>query len=94
MTSAPSRLPHRSRRACSGVPLAFAADQAGAVAGRLLHEHAGGAVLVIAGEPAFTQMLHALGSADHAGAGPDDSEVMYVVSVPSFGRARLVRLHL
>jgi phosphohistidine phosphatase SixA len=75
-------------------PLAFAADQAGAVAGRLLHEHAGGAVLVIAGEPAFTQMLHALGSADHAGDGPDDSEIMYVVSVPSFGRARLVRLHL
>lgn len=75
-------------------PLAFAADEAGAVAGRLLHEHAGGVVLVIAGEPAFTQMLQALGSTYHAGAGPDDSEVMYVVSVLSFGHARLVRLHL
>jgi phosphohistidine phosphatase SixA len=75
-------------------PLTFAADQAGAVAGHLLHEHAGGAALVIAAEPAFTQMLHVLGSADNAGAGADDSEVMYVISVPSFGRTRLVRLHL
>jgi phosphohistidine phosphatase SixA len=75
-------------------PLMFGADQARTVAGRLLHEHPGGAVLVIAGEPAFTQMLQVLGSADQGGAGPDDSEVMYVVSVPSFGRARLVRLHL
>ena len=75
-------------------PSVFAADQVAAVTGRLLHEHAGGAVLVIAGEPAFTQMLRTLDGADQAGPGPDDSEIMYVVSVPSFGRARLVRLHL
>jgi hypothetical protein len=74
-------------------PTVFAADQAGAVAGQLLHEHGGGAVLVIAGEPAFTQMLRALGSAESPGAGADGSEVIYVVSIPSFGRARLVRLH-
>jgi phosphohistidine phosphatase SixA len=74
-------------------PRAFAADQAGALAGRLLHEHAGGAVLVIAGEPAFTQILQVLDGADDAGAGKDDSEAIYIVSVPSFGRARLVRLH-
>ena len=74
-------------------PTVFAADQAGALAGHLLHEHVGGAVLVIAGEPAFTQMLQALSRADTPGAGVDGSEVIYVVSVPSFGRARLVRLH-
>ena len=74
-------------------PTVFAADQAGALAGQLLHEHVGGAVLVIAGEPAFTQMLRALGSAESPGAGVDGSEVIYVVSIPSFGRARLVRLH-
>jgi phosphohistidine phosphatase SixA len=73
-------------------PTVFAADQAGALAG-MLHEHVGGAVLVIAGEPAFTQMLQALGSAQTPGAGVDGSEVIYVVSIPSFGRARLVRLH-
>ncbi len=75
-------------------PQTFAADQAGAVAGRLLHEHTGGAVLVIAAEPAFTRLLRALVGADNAGAGPDDSAVMYVVSVPSFGRASLVRLRI
>ena len=75
-------------------PRGFAADEAGALARRLLREHTGEAVLVIAGDPAFTQMLQALGGADNAGAGVDDAEILYVVSVPSFGRARLVRLHL
>jgi broad specificity phosphatase PhoE len=81
-------------------PVAFAAADVGALAGRLLHEHAGGAVLVIASGASFGQLLHALGEADLPGgdadlpAGHEDADVMYLVSVPGFGRVRLVRLRL
>ena len=64
-----------------------------AVTGRLLHQHSGGAGLVIAGSPSIGQMLHALG-AEARPAAPDDADFIYIVSVPAFGRARLLRLRL
>lgn len=76
------------------VPVVFARSEAQGTAGRLLHEHAGGTVLVIAGGAGFAQMLRALGGAETALPSPDDTQSLYVVSVPSFGRPRLVRLRL
>ena len=74
-------------------PVIFKDPEAEAVARHLLHERSGGAVLVIAGGAGFAQMLHTLAGAQRAVA-PDDSDFIYVVSVPAFGRARLVRMRL
>jgi broad specificity phosphatase PhoE len=71
----------------------FAADQAAATAARVLHEHAGKAVLVVADGATFTQLLQALGVGEVAGTA-DDAAVIYLISVPSFGRARVLRLYL
>jgi phosphohistidine phosphatase SixA len=74
-------------------PIVFSDKEVAATASRLLHDHTGEAVLVIAGGASFAQMLRELGG----GAVPavqEDPDVVYVVSLPRFGRARLVRLRL
>jgi broad specificity phosphatase PhoE len=75
------------------VPVTFGAAGVRATAARLLHEHTGEAVLVIAGGGSFTQMLRALGG-EELPAVQDDPDIIYLVSLPRFGRARLVRLRL
>jgi len=75
------------------VPVIFGAAAVRATAARLLHDHTGEAVLVIAGGGSFAQMLRALGG-EELPAVQDDPDVVYVVSLPRFGRARLVRLRL
>lgn len=72
-------------------PVVFPAADASSVAGRLLREHSGAAVLVIADGGTVSQMLRALGHTQ-ATPVPDPSEVMYVVSAPSVGRAHVVRI--
>jgi broad specificity phosphatase PhoE len=69
-------------------PVVFAAPEARATAARALHEHAGGTVLVIASGPAFSQMVQELAGVP-ATAVADDPDVIYVVSIPSVGRAHL-----
>ena len=71
-------------------PVVFSAPDARATAERVLHEHAGGTVLMIASGAALEQLVHELAAADPAAgqAGPD---VIWVVSIPSFGRAHLAR---
>lgn len=72
-------------------PVVFPAADAVATAARLVHEHTGGTVLVVGGGEIVPQMLRALADTE-APTVPDASAVMYVVSVPSFGRAHVVRL--
>jgi phosphohistidine phosphatase SixA len=74
-------------------PITFSAKDVGATASRLLHDHTGQAVLVIAGGASFAQMLRELGGGELP-AVQEDPDVVYVVSLPRFGRARLVRLRL
>jgi phosphohistidine phosphatase SixA len=71
----------------------FAAAEVGATAARLLHDHTGQAVLVIAGGASFSQMLRELGGAQLP-AVQDDPDVVYVISLPRVGRARLLRLRI
>ncbi len=73
-------------------PVLFSAAAAAAVAARLVHEHAGGSILVIASGTAFPQMLRALSGTELPLRAADEGEAMYIVSVPSVGRARLVRV--
>ncbi len=74
-------------------PVVFAAVAARATAARALHEHRGGTVLVIASGSALTQMLRELGGISVT-AGPAEADTVYVVSVPSIGRARVARFRL
>jgi broad specificity phosphatase PhoE len=73
-------------------PVLFSGAAAPEVAARLLHEHAGGSILVIASGTAFAQLLRALSGAELPLRAADEAEAMYIVSVPSVGRTRLVRV--
>ena len=75
-------------------PTVFAGAEAVGIARHLLHEHVDGAVLVIAGGTSFPLVLRALSGNEPPAVAPDDSEVMYLLSIPSFGRARLLRVRL
>jgi broad specificity phosphatase PhoE len=69
----------------------FAPAQARATALRALHEHAGGTVVVVASDATLPQMLREVGG-DAPASAAGDADVIYVVSVPTFGRARELRL--
>ena len=60
----------------------------------MVREHAGGTVLVIGSGTTVPQMIHELNGVDVGAAAPGESDILYVVSVPSFGRAHLVRIRL
>jgi len=72
-------------------PQTFSVEQGGPLAGRLLREHAGGTVLVVAAGATAAQLLSGLSGSNIAAATGGE---LYLVSVPRFGRARLLRLHL
>jgi broad specificity phosphatase PhoE len=73
-------------------PVIFSAGDARATAARALREHNGGTVLMIASGAALPQMIGELAGSDAAQPVPDDPDLMYVISIPTFGRAHLVRL--
>ena len=75
-------------------PQLFSAGDARSAAARVVRERAGGTVLVIGSGATVPQMIHELNGVDVGAAAPGESDVLYVVSVPSFGRAHLVRIRL
>ena len=83
-------LAERVRRA----PVVFSSREARATAARVLHDHPGGTVLVIGTGATMAQMLEELQGAPTTAAAQSASGVIYIVSVPTFGRAHLVRMRL
>jgi len=75
-------------------PLVFSARDARAAAARMIREHAGGAVLVIGSGATLPQMIRELNGVDIVAAARGESDILYVVSVPTFGRPHLVRIRL
>ena len=73
-------------------PVIFSAGDARVTAGRALREHNGGTVLMIASGAALPQIIGELAGSDAAQPVPDEPDLMYVISIPTFGRAHLVRL--
>jgi broad specificity phosphatase PhoE len=73
-------------------PLSFKAADASALAARVLREHRGGTVLVVAGGRSLAQVVRELTGADGPRAGEQGTEAVYVLSVPSVGGARLLRI--
>ncbi|HUJ53757.1 MAG TPA: phosphoglycerate mutase family protein [Steroidobacteraceae bacterium] len=74
-----------------GAPVVFSAADAGAAAARAVREHRGGAVLMIVTGPALAEVAHELAGAQLPAAARDDPDLICVVSIPTFGRAHLVR---
>jgi phosphohistidine phosphatase SixA len=75
-------------------PVVFASTAATATADRLLREHGGGTVLVIAGGASFPALLRTLGDREARTPAPEEAGVMYMLSIPTFGSTHLVRLKL
>lgn len=73
-------------------PTVYEARDAAAVAAGLLHSHPGGAVLVIGGPAVLQQFLRQLTGSGSAGQEAADPDLLYIVSVPSFGRPQVLRL--
>ena len=71
------------------IPVTFSAEQAAQLAPRLLREHAGETVLVIGGGGTAAQVL---GGASGSHFTAPDSPGLYLISVPRFGAAHLLRL--
>jgi broad specificity phosphatase PhoE len=75
-------------------PVVFPASEARVTAARVLHEHPGGTVLVIASDAALAEMVQELTGMPRVPAATDDAALVYVVSVPSIGRPHLARFKL
>jgi hypothetical protein len=75
-------------------PVVFHVAEARATATRALREHAGGTILIIASGAALPPMVQELTGSPLADAATDDADVIYVVSVPTIGRAHLARFRL
>jgi len=73
-------------------PVVFSSREARGAAARVLHEHPGGTVLVIGSGATPAQMIQELAGANSVPAGQGASDAIYMVSVPSFGRAHVVRI--
>jgi histidine phosphatase superfamily protein (branch 1) len=74
-------------------PVVFRIAEARTTAARALREHRGGTVLVIVSGAGLAEMLQELSSIATAPTA-DDADSVYVVSVPSIGRAHLARFRL
>ncbi|HKD54651.1 MAG TPA: phosphoglycerate mutase family protein [Steroidobacteraceae bacterium] len=74
-------------------PVVFGASDARAIAAQALHAHSGGTVMVIASAAALAQMLRELTGTEPPAAALD-ADLIYVVSIPSIGRAHFTRFRL
>jgi broad specificity phosphatase PhoE len=71
-------------------PEVFSSREARAAAAHVLREHAGDTVLIIGSSSTLVQMIQELQGSDAIPAGQGTADAIYILSVPSFGRAHLV----
>lgn len=72
-------------------PVVFTAADLRATLARAVHEHAGGTILVIAGAAAFSATLQALADTRAAPSAATPADVLYVITIPTIGRTRVVK---
>ena len=75
-------------------PVLFSAGDARTAAVSALREHSGGTVLMVVSASALPQVIDELSGSKAPPAAADEADLIYIVSVPRFGRAHLVRLRL
>jgi broad specificity phosphatase PhoE len=73
-------------------PPVFKASEAPRAAAGALHEHAGETIVVVASGAALGQIVRELSGIELPAGSAEDNDAIYVVSVPTIGRAHLARL--
>src|SRR5882757_9360770 len=68
-----------------------AADTKGLVS-RVMREHDGDTVLIVGHSNTVPELIHDLGDIDVPPIGDDEYDTLYVLSIPSFGHASLLRM--
>ena len=68
-----------------------AADTKGLVS-RVMREHDGDTVLIVGHSNTVPQLIHELGDIDVPAIADDEYDTLYVLSIPSFGHASLLRM--
>jgi broad specificity phosphatase PhoE len=68
-----------------------AADLKGLVS-RVMHEHEGGSVLIIGHSNTVPELIHELSDIDVPPIADDEYDTLYVLSIPSFGHASVLRM--
>ena len=68
-----------------------ASDTKGLVS-RVMHEHDGDTVLIVGHSNTAPELIHELGDIDVPPIGDDEYDTLYVLSIPSFGHASLLRM--
>jgi broad specificity phosphatase PhoE len=67
------------------------ADTKGLVS-RVMHEHEGGTVLIVGHSNTVPELIHELGDIDVPAIADDEYDTLYVLSIPSFGHASVLRM--
>jgi hypothetical protein len=70
----------------------FSAADARTTAARALREHAGGTLLIVGSAATLQQVLRELGVEDLASTAGEETDLIYLVSMPRFGHAHVLRL--
>jgi phosphohistidine phosphatase SixA len=73
-------------------PVVVQGADVGTVADRLTHGHDGGTVLFVGNATIVPQLVHELSGIELSAASEREHDTLYVVSIPTFGRANVLRL--
>jgi phosphohistidine phosphatase SixA len=73
-------------------PILVPANDPGGTANRMLHEHDGGTVMLIGTNTNVLQVLRELTGRDSAVSKDDEYDTVFVISVPTFGDANVLRV--
>jgi broad specificity phosphatase PhoE len=73
-------------------PTVVPAADTKALASRVMHEHGGGSVLIIGHSNTVPELIHDLGDIDVPPIADDEYDTLYVLSIPAFGHASVLRM--
>jgi phosphohistidine phosphatase SixA len=73
-------------------PIVVPAGDTKGLVSRVMHEHEGGSVLIIDRSDTVPELIHELGDIDVPPIADDEYDTLYVLSVPSFGHASVLRM--
>ncbi len=73
-------------------PIVVPSADTKALASRVMHEHEGGSVLIVGHSDTVPELIHELGDIEVPPIGDDEYDTLYVLSIPSFGHASVLRM--
>jgi phosphohistidine phosphatase SixA len=73
-------------------PIVVPATDVKGLASRVMHEHGGGTSLIIGHSSTVPELIHELGDIDVPPIADDEYDTLYVLSIPPFGHASVLRM--